>query len=354
MMDSIPQPGRIIGRTWVPEQLHALALADREAQRHVEHMSARLALVDLAHLVDSSRIRAMVVESMGGIAGTYYMVAALLLAELAITYPQHLTDTQYNLLLSPLQAAEQVEETVHTDLDAQFTSINDQSAEHLNQSTDHLAAGDPVISIDTKKKELVGLFTNRGKTWRPAGDPVRVNVHDFPDPELGKSNPYGIYDVSANDGWISVGTDHDTAAFAMETIRHWFDQVGHRSDPTARRLLACADGRRLQRRPVPCLENPVRGPAAETGPDTTACHLPPGTSKGTTIAHRLFPHRCHELARPAPDQPPRHHRPQRRHHHPHRPSGHAELEDNIYPAGIKISDTEIAALPINRYEFHGE
>ncbi|MET3175716.1 hypothetical protein [Arthrobacter sp. UYCu721] len=108
MMDSIPQPGRIIGRTWVPEQLHALALTDREAQRHVEHMSARLALVDRAHLVDANRIRAMVVESMGGIAGTYYMVAALLLAELAITYPQQLTDAQYNLLLSPLEAAEQV------------------------------------------------------------------------------------------------------------------------------------------------------------------------------------------------------------------------------------------------------
>lgn len=108
MMDSIPQPGRIIGRTWVPEQLQALALTDREAQRHVEHMSARLALVDRAHLVDANRIRAMVVESMGGIAGTYYMVAALLLAELAITYPQQLTDAQYNLLLSPLEAAEQV------------------------------------------------------------------------------------------------------------------------------------------------------------------------------------------------------------------------------------------------------
>lgn len=108
MMDSIPQPGRIIGRTWVPEQLQALALTDREAQRHVEHMSARLALVDRAHLVDANCIRAMVVESMGGIAGTYYMVAALLLAELAITYPQQLTDAQYKLLLSPLEAAEQV------------------------------------------------------------------------------------------------------------------------------------------------------------------------------------------------------------------------------------------------------
>ncbi|MDQ6739834.1 MAG: hypothetical protein M3021_05585 [Actinomycetota bacterium] len=258
MMDSVPQPDRIIGRTWVPEQLHALALADREAQRHVEHMSARLALVDLAHLVDTNRIRTMVVQSMGGIAGTYYIVAALLLAELAITYPQQLTNTQYNLLLSPLQAAEQVEETMHTDHDAQPTSTNDQSAEHLN-------AGEPVISVDTKKKERVGLFTNHGKTWCPAGDPEHTSVHDFPAPALGKTNPHGVYDVVVNDGWISVGTDHDTATFAVESIRRWSCQVGHRSYPTARRLLACTDGRRIQRLPAPPgLANPARGSGLRT------------------------------------------------------------------------------------------
>lgn len=132
MLDSVLQPSRIIGRTWVPKQLHALALMDKEVQRHVEHMSARLALVDLAHLVDSTRIRKMVVESLGGIAGTYYIVAALLLAELAITFPQQLTDTQYKLLLSPLEAAEQVDETAHASLDAHFTPINDHYLEPVN------------------------------------------------------------------------------------------------------------------------------------------------------------------------------------------------------------------------------
>ncbi len=108
MINSIPHSGRIIGRTWTPEQLHALASTDRKAQHHVEHKSARRALVGCMHLVDANRIRAKVVEGMGGVAGTYYMVAALVLAELAMTCPQQLTDTQYNLLLSPLDAAEQV------------------------------------------------------------------------------------------------------------------------------------------------------------------------------------------------------------------------------------------------------
>jgi hypothetical protein len=99
-----------------------------------------------------------------------------------------------------------------------------------------------VISVDTKKKLLVGDYKNAGRQWRPAGDPVRVNVHDFIDPELGKANPYGIYDVTANTGWVSVGTDHDTAAFAVSTIRRWFHQVGKQAYPGANQLLVCADG----------------------------------------------------------------------------------------------------------------
>jgi hypothetical protein len=99
-----------------------------------------------------------------------------------------------------------------------------------------------VISVDTKKKLLVGDYKNAGRQWRPAGDPVRVNVHDFIDPELGKANPYGIYDVTANTGWVSVGTDHDTAAFAVFTIRRWFHQVGKQAYPGANQLLVCADG----------------------------------------------------------------------------------------------------------------
>jgi hypothetical protein len=121
----------------------------------------------------------------------------------------------------------------HVDRDAQFRYLNEQARVHL-------AAGQPVVSVDTKKNELVGRFANGGAESQPSGEPEQVNVHDFPDPELGKVVPYGVYDVGANSGWVGVGTDHDTAAFAVQTLRRWWQQVGRHTYPQAERLLVCA------------------------------------------------------------------------------------------------------------------
>ena len=243
--------------------------------------------------------------------------------------------------------AKQVEGTAHQDRDAQFKYLGDQSATHI-------AAGQPVISVDTKKKELVGLFKNGGQQWRPAGDPVRVNVHDFADPELGKANPYGVYDVAANDGWVSVGTDHDTAAFAVETIRRWFVQTGKNTYRGADRLLICADGGGSNGYRLRAWKTGLAALAQETGLAITVCHLPPGTSKWNKIEHRLFSHISMNWRG----------RPLTSHQVIIDLIGatttrtglkvHAELDDTIYPIGIKISDTQMAALPITRHEFHGD
>jgi hypothetical protein len=122
----------------------------------------------------------------------------------------------------------------HADRDAQFRYLNEQAKAHL-------AAGQPVVSVDTKKKELVGRFANGGREWQPVGEPEQVSVHDFPDPGLGKAIPYGVYDLGRNTGWVGVGTDHDTAAFAVATLRRWWQQVGRAVYPEAERLLVCAD-----------------------------------------------------------------------------------------------------------------
>jgi hypothetical protein len=132
------------------------------------------------------------------------------------------------------RTAKTLEGARHADRDAQFRYLNEQARTQL-------AAGQPVVSVDTKKKELVGRFANGGREWQPTGEPEQVNVHDFPDPTLGKAIPYGAYDVGANSGWVGVGTDHDTAAFAVQTLRRWWQQVGRLAYPQAERLLVCAD-----------------------------------------------------------------------------------------------------------------
>ena len=247
-----------------------------------------------------------------------------------------------------LQAnAKTLEGGQHPDRDAQFRYLGDQSATRI-------AAGQPVISVDTKKKELVGLYKNGGQQWRPTGDPVRVNVHNFADPELGKANPYGVYDVAANDGWVSVGTDHDTAAFAVETIRRWFVQTGKNAYPGADRLLICADGGGSNGHRLRAWKTGLAALATETGLAITVCHLPPGTSKWNKIEHRLFSHISMNWRG----------RPLTSHQVIIDLIGatttrtglkvHAELDDTIYPTGIKISDTQMAALPITRHEFHGD
>ena len=172
-----------------------------------------------------------------------------------------------------LQAnAKTIEGGQHPDRDAQFAYLNDRAGEHLG-------AGDPVISVDTKKKELVGPYKNGGTEWRPAGDPERVKVHDFIDPALGKANPYGVYDLAADTGWVSVGTDHDTAAFAVATIRRWWQSAGAYAYPTASRLLITADGGGSNGYRTRLWKTELAALAAETGLRITVCHLPPGTSK---------------------------------------------------------------------------
>jgi Rhodopirellula transposase DDE domain len=243
--------------------------------------------------------------------------------------------------------AKQVEGTAHVDRDAQFAYLNAQSGAHID-------AGQPVISVDTKKKELVGAYKNGGRQWRPAGEPSRVNVHDFIDPALGKANPYGVYDVAANTGWVSVGTDHDTAAFAVETIRRWFHQTGKGAYPGAEKLLVCADGGGSNGYRLRAWKTELAALAAETGLTITVCHLPPGTSKWNKIEHRLFSHISMNWRG----------RPLTSHEVIVDLIGatttrtglkvHAELDNGTYATGIKISDSQIEALPITRHDFHSD
>ena len=167
--------------------------------------------------------------------------------------------------------AKVIEGKQHADRDGQFRYLAGQVGEHV-------AAGQPVVSVDTKKKELVGEFKNGGREYQPAGQPERVNVHDFPDKELGKAIPYGIYDVSANTGWVSVGTDHDTSAFAVATLRSWWDTIGKARYPNADRLLICADGGGSNGCRVRAWKIELARFAADTGLRITVSHLPPGTS----------------------------------------------------------------------------
>jgi len=169
----------------------------------------------------------------------------------------------------------------HPDRDAQFRYIAAQAAGHM-------AAGDPVISVDSKKREKVGQFAQAGRQWRPRGDPVRVRDHSFPDEELGVVIPYGIYDLAANTGWVNVGTDHDTAAFAVESIRRWWNGPGTDAYPRARRLLVTADAGGANGYRTRAWTAGLAALAAETGLEITCCHFPPGTSKWNKIEHRLF------------------------------------------------------------------
>ena len=251
-----------------------------------------------------------------------------------------------------LQAnAKTLEGAQHPDRDGQFSYLNTQAAGHLD-------AGQPVISVDTKKKELVGQYKNNGTQWRPAGEPERVKVHDFIDPVLGKANPYGVYDVGTNTGWVSVGTDHDTAAFAVNTIRSWWNTAGKSSHPGANQLLITADGGGSNGYRTRLWKIELAALAAETGLNITVCHLPPGTSKWNKIEHKLFSHiSMNWRGRPLSN---------------HEVivnsiaatttttglTVHAELDTAEYPTGVKIPDHEMASLEtsgtLNRHEWHPE
>jgi transposase len=174
-----------------------------------------------------------------------------------------------------------IEGRQHPDRDAQFRYAGERAREFL-------AAGDPVISVDAKKKEQVGQYAQQGREWRPKGDPVRVRGHDFPDEALGKVTPYGVYDIGANAGFVNVGTDHDTAAFAVESLRRWWRAEGAARYPGARRLLVTADAGGSNGYRTRAWKAGLAGLAAETGLDITVLHFPPGTSKWNKIEHRLF------------------------------------------------------------------
>ncbi len=241
--------------------------------------------------------------------------------------------------------AKVIEGNQHGDRDAQFRYLAGRVGEHV-------AAGQPVVSVDTKKKELVGEFKNGGREYQPAKQPERVNVHDFPDKELGKAIPYGIYDVSANTGWVSVGTDHDTSAFAVATLRSWWDTIGKARYPHADRLLICADGGGSNGSRVRAWKIELAKFAAETGLHVTVCHLPPGTSKWNRIEHRLFsqitmnwrgrPLKTHQIIVDLISNTTT-------------ATGltvHCVLDTGQYPTGIKYTRKTVDALPITRHDFH--
>jgi Rhodopirellula transposase DDE domain len=235
----------------------------------------------------------------------------------------------------------------HPDRDAQFHYLND-------QITGFLAHGLPVISVDTKKKELVGCYHNGGREWQPLGAPEPVQDHDFPDATLGKAIPYGVYDVGRNAGWVTVGQDHDTASFAVASLLRWWEVVGRPAYPQATRLLISADGGGSNGYRLRLWKVELQRFATTTGLTVTVCHLPPGTSKWNKIEHRLFAHISlnwrgrplvsHEvivnLIGATTTQ-----------------TGltvQAERDTGVYPTKVQVSDEAMAALQLTPHAFHGE
>jgi hypothetical protein len=245
-----------------------------------------------------------------------------------------------------LQANAKVTEGAqHPDRDRQFRYINDTAGEHL-------AAGQPVISVDCKKKELVGDYANGGAEWEPEGSPTRVGTHDFPDPEVPKAIPYGVLDIGANQGWVSVGDDHDTPAFAVASIARWWERMGRARYPHATRLMITADAGGSNGYRSRAFKAELARLAAAIGLVITVCHMPPGTSKWNKIEHRLFsfisinwrgkPLTTYrvivELIAATTTR-----------------TGlrvEADLDTGSYPLKQKVSDAELAALPLRRHQWH--
>jgi hypothetical protein len=243
--------------------------------------------------------------------------------------------------------AKTIEGQRHPDRDAQFRYISEQVKAHQGTA-------DPVISVDTKKKELVGEFKNAGRQWRPKGEPAAARTHDFPGDSLGKAVPYGVYDLTADAGWVSVGTDHDTAAFAVESIRRWWNAAGSSDYPLARRLLITADAGGSNGYRTRAWKAGLAALAVEAGLEITCCHFPPGTSKWNKVEHRLFSHitmnwrgrplTSHEvIVQTITATTTR--------------TGlrvHAELDRGAYETGIQVSDAQMDALPLTRHDWHGD
>jgi hypothetical protein len=235
----------------------------------------------------------------------------------------------------------------HPDRNAQFEYINALVERFQNR-------GQPAISVDTKKKELVGDFKNGGREWRPQGEPEEVRVHDFLDKQLGKVIPYGVYDLLNNQGWVNVGIDHDTAAFAANSIRRWWRQMGHRRFPQAKKLLITADGGGSNSHRSRLWKVSLQNLADELELEFVVCHFPPGTSKWNKIEHRLFsfitqnwrgkPLVSHQaIVNLIASTTTR--------------TGlivKAALDTNHYETAIKVSDAELAQLRLKTHSFHGD
>jgi len=235
----------------------------------------------------------------------------------------------------------------HPDRDAQFHFIAERVQDFINRKQ-------PVISVDTKKKELVGNFKNSGREWQNKGDPVEVNIHDFADPKLGKVIPYGVYDIAHNKGWVSVGITHDTAEFAVQTIRTWWHRMGRRMYPKAKELLITADGGGSNGWRIRLWKVELQNLACDLKMAIHVCHFPPGTSKWNKIEHRMF---CHitenwrgrpldsravvvNLISSTSTEAGLHIK--------------AVLDDRTYATGIKVTDEEMSNLAIKPYRFHGD
>jgi Rhodopirellula transposase DDE domain len=240
-----------------------------------------------------------------------------------------------------------LEGSAHPDRNAQF--------EHINAEVKRLQQrGQPVISVDTKKKELVGPYKNGGREWQRKGEPERVDIHDFPDPELGKVIPYGVFDLSRNEGWVSVGIDHDTAQFAAQAIARWWHKMGRKRYPDAAALLITADGGGSNGSRCRLWKVALQTLASRLGLPIHVCHFPPGTSKWNKIEHRMFSHITQNWRG----------RPLISHEvivnliaNTTTQAGlkiRAELDRGKYPTGIKISNAQYAALNLERDSFHGD
>lgn len=235
----------------------------------------------------------------------------------------------------------------HPDRDEQFRYLNRQVRQFLRQD-------DPVISVDTKKKELIGRYANKGRQWRPHGKPEKVKIHDFIDPEEPKAIPYGIYDLARNEGWVSVGCDHDTASFALASIRRWWQSMGKEQYPQAQRLLICADSGGSNGYRVRLWKYELQSFVDEAGLEVLVGHLPPGTSKWNKIEHRLFSHISMNWRG----------RPLVSHEVVVKLIGatmtktglkvQAKLDKRKYPLKVKVTDDQMRSLNIEPHKFHGE
>jgi len=240
-----------------------------------------------------------------------------------------------------------VEGASHPDRNAQFEQISETVLAFQNR-------GQPVISVDTKKKELVGAFKNGGREWRPKGMPEEVKIYDFLEPELGKAIPYGVYDLTSNHGWVSVGVDHDTARFAVEAIRRWWGKMGARRYRNARSLLITADGGGSNGSRCRLWKVALQDLAAQLGMPIQVCHFPPGTSKWNKIEHRMFCHITQNWRG----------RPLISHEviinliaGTTTRTGlkiRAELDRGSYPTGIVVPDAQLATVNLKRADFHGD